>query len=80
MTLPEKIYIGVGTNEIEARECKTGDQGGEAVSDVRRLERLLRENGMPQDRIFVVVEECAVHDEQAWGRRLPTSMKFLYAR
>jgi predicted alpha/beta superfamily hydrolase len=80
MRLPFRVYIGVGTNEMNLRECDPKEDGGEAVSDVRKLERLLRVNGMPPSRILVNIESCAVHDEEAWARRLPAAIRFLFAR
>ena len=76
--LPLKVDLGVGTNELGKKECGPEDVGGEAVSDVKRLETILRNKGLDGSRLRVDVEECAIHDEDAWGRRLPGALKFLF--
>lgn len=76
--LPKKIYIGVGTNEEERVGCKPGGDGGEVVTDVMRLKRLLEAAGAKNNSMSIVVEDCAVHNEEAWARRLPAAMVFLF--
>lgn len=75
---PRKIYIGVGTNEGGRADCQPGDVSQEAVRDVLRLKQVLQSAGLGRGRLKVVVEECAVHDEAAWAKRLPGALKFLY--
>jgi len=70
-----RIYLGVGTHE--GRSSCAEESNREAVSDVRRLERLIRKNS-PQSRLRVVVEECGMHNEEAYGRRLPNALRFLF--
>lgn len=77
--LPRRVYLGVGTNELGRAGCAPGDDGGEAVSDVRRLAALLNERGVPAAAVRVHVEPCAGHDENAWARRLPAALEFLFA-
>lgn len=76
--LPAKVYIGVGTNEMGAKECDPEADGGEAVTDVRRLESILKRKGLALRDLKVEVEKCAVHDEDAWAKRLPGALKFLF--
>jgi predicted alpha/beta superfamily hydrolase len=40
------------------------------------LDRLIRAQEI--ERLKVVIEECAVHNEAAWAKRLPEALKFLY--
>jgi hypothetical protein len=47
---------------------------------VEELQTILRKKGMGPDRLKVVVEESAVHNEGAWSRRLPEALVFLYGR
>jgi predicted alpha/beta superfamily hydrolase len=75
---PARVYVGVGTNEMGRRDCSPSDDGGEAVADVRRLAAMLRERGVPETHLRVVVEPCARHDEQAWAGRLPGALRFLF--
>jgi enterochelin esterase-like enzyme len=76
--MPLKVYLGVGTNELGKKECGPESDGGEAVSDVRRLEDILKNKGLDGSRLRVNVEQCAVHDEDAWARRIPDALRFLF--
>lgn len=73
--LPQRIYVGVGTKE-------SGDAATdkEAVQEVKDLEAILKKKGFGPDRLKVVVEEGAEHNENAWARRLPDALVFLYGR
>ncbi len=74
----DKIYIGVGTNELGSAECKSGDPPGEAVTDVLRLKKTLETAGLDRRRLLTVVEDCARHDEAAWAKRFPAALEFLF--
>lgn len=71
--LPQKMFLAMGTNE-------THDPDGNAqlVKSVEELQTILRKKGMGPDRLKVVVEEGAAHNEGAWSRRLPEALIFLY--
>lgn len=77
---PQRIYIGVGTNEDGRGNCKPGDWNQEAVQDVLKLKQMLESGGMNNKSLNVVVEECSIHNEAAWGKRLPAALKFLYGK
>jgi enterochelin esterase-like enzyme len=62
---PEKIYVGVGSIR-------------EPVDDVHRLTEILRCDGLGNDRLRVIEEQGAAHDEHAWAGRFPMALKFLY--
>ncbi len=70
---PSRIYLGVGTEE-------TGrpDIDEETVDNVRKLEALLGRRGLRGRRLLTVVEPGAAHSEDAWARRLPRALEFLY--
>ncbi len=70
---PEKMYVAIGTAE-EADE-KASAQDVEEVTD---LEKILRGKGLGPERLKVVVEEGAKHDEIAWSKRLQSALLFLY--
>jgi len=76
--LPQKVYLGVGTNEGGRAQCKSGDWNEEAVQDVLKLKKILQDKGFGDKQLKVVVEDCAVHNEDAWARRFPEALKFLY--
>ena len=70
---PSRIYLGVGTAE-------TGrpDWNEETVANVRRLETILRADGLGPRRLKIVIDEGATHSESAWARRLPEALSFLF--
>lgn len=62
-----RVYLDMGTAE-----------GDEHVAHVRQLhETLLRKGYRPGETLFYVEEDDAVHDEDAWARRLRTALYFL---
>ncbi len=71
---PRRIFMAMGT-----REFGRADRDERLVEMVRDLESLLRERGLGDDRLRVVVEEGAVHHERAWAARLPEALTFLLA-
>jgi len=73
--LPQKMYIGVGTEE--GRDARTS---AEFVKSVEDLDKILRARGMGPTRLKVVVEEGGHHNEATWSKRLPEAMLFLYGR
>jgi predicted alpha/beta superfamily hydrolase len=70
---PARVYLGVGTAETSRAEWNE-----ETVANVRRLEEILRADGLGPRRLKVVVDEGATHSEQAWARRLPDALRFLF--
>lgn len=79
-TLPKQIYIGVGTNEEAKPNCKPGDQSHEAVQDVLKLQKILQAKSFDDKTLKVLIEDCATHNEVAYGRRFYEAMRFLYPR
>jgi len=71
---PQRVFLAIGTAE-EADE-KASAKDAEAVRD---LEKILRAKGLGPNRLKVVVEEGAHHDEGAWSKRLPDALLFLYS-
>jgi predicted alpha/beta superfamily hydrolase len=62
---PARIYIGVGSVH-------------EPVDDVHRLEDTLRHHGLSRQRLLIVEEPGAAHNENAWADRFPRALQFLY--
>jgi predicted alpha/beta superfamily hydrolase len=62
---PAKIFIGVGSIN-------------EPVDDVHRLQAILTRHGLGDQRLVVVEEPGAGHDEKAWAQRFPRALEFLY--
>ena len=73
---PEKVYVGVGTNEVP----NNAEYSREAVDDVLKFEKMLKKAGVEKSRIKVIVEEGTTHNENAWAGRLPAALKFLFGK
>jgi predicted alpha/beta superfamily hydrolase len=71
--LPQKMFVGMGT-----KETPNATYNAELVKNVEELETMLRKKGMGANRLKVVVDEGARHNEDAWSRRLPEALMFLY--
>ena len=78
--VPERVYLGIGTNELGSAACDPSSDGGDPVPDVRGLASALIARGLAERALRVTVEPCGRHDEAAWARRLPGALRFLYAR
>jgi len=70
---PQRVYLGVGT-----AETRRDDWNLETVSNVRRLETILRGAGLGARRLRVTVEEGASHSEAAWAGRFAQALEFLF--
>jgi predicted alpha/beta superfamily hydrolase len=71
---PSRTYLGMGTREVGLTE-----KDAKIVDDVRKLEAILRESGLDEQRLKVRVEEGATHSESAWAARFPEALEFLYS-
>jgi len=71
--LPRKIFVAMGT-----KETHDAAYNAELVKEVEDLQAILRRKGMGPDRLKVVIEEGATHNESAWSGRLPGALMFLY--
>ena len=78
--LPRKIYLGVGTNEDGQNNCQPGNLDQEAVQDVLKLKTILQDKKILDKNLKVVIEDCARHIEEAWAKRLPGALKFLFGK
>ena len=72
---PMRVYLGVGT-----RETSRSDWNEETVTNVRKLEAILRRARLGPRRLRTIVQEGATHSEGAWAGRLPDALTFLYGR
>jgi predicted alpha/beta superfamily hydrolase len=70
---PFRIYLGVGTTETDRPEINA-----ETVLNVRKLKRILRGRRLGPHRLETVFEDGGTHSEDAWARRLPRALEFLY--
>lgn len=72
-TWPARVSLGVGTAELPDPE-----RASAYLAAARELEQLFTDAGLGPDRLCVVVDEGAGHDEAAWARRLPAALEFLF--
>ena len=70
---PERVFVGIGT-----REAGSEDRDQQAVDDVRQLEHIFRRAGLRQDRLRIVIDEGATHNEKEWAKRFPEALSFLF--
>ncbi len=75
---PERVSLGVGTNEESHEGCDEGDLSSEAVQDVLRLEGILEGKGLTEERLLLQIALCGEHGERHYRRRLPRALRFLY--
>ena len=75
--LPQKMYIGIGTDEKPYNDAQRSQQ---VVDQVKELESILVKRGMGPGRLRVNIEEGGEHNEAAWSRRLPDALLFLYGQ
>ena len=71
---PSRVYIGVGTNE-----AKGEDINAEGRADIEALVSAIRD-ASPATAIKSVAEEGGTHSTQAWRRRLPAALDFLFGK
>ncbi|HRC54839.1 MAG TPA: alpha/beta hydrolase-fold protein [Kofleriaceae bacterium] len=70
-----QIWLDTGTSE------GSGEGSGEAVTSVRELSKLLQGRGWkPGKDLAVYVEGYAIHREDAWARRMPVILLYLFGR
>ncbi|WP_224447749.1 alpha/beta hydrolase [Haloprofundus salilacus] len=70
-----RLYVDVGGNERPDDPERTR----EYIEDAERMVRLLREKGYGEDELRFVVDDEAIHHEDAWAERLPDALRFLLA-
>ena len=72
-TVAMKIYLDVGTAEISDPA-----KADEFVAVVKNTYHQLQEAGFDEDELRLVVEDGGRHHEEAWSRRLPGTLQWLY--
>jgi predicted alpha/beta superfamily hydrolase len=72
---PERIFLACGT-----AEAGRADKNQSVVDDVRELAGIMRHAGVSENRLRVLIEEGATHNESAWARRFPDALEFLFGQ
>jgi len=71
--VPGRLYIDVGNDETP----DSPDLSARYREEARRMVDLLAELGYGEDELEFVLEDGAVHHEDAWARRFPDAVRFL---
>ncbi len=72
---PQRVLLAIGTSE-----SGRPDDDARAVAAVERLAASMREAGLDESRLHVVIEEGGKHNEAAWAKRLPGALEFLLSK
>lgn len=70
---PGRVFLGIGTHETGR-----SDRNSDFVSDLLRLATTMRSAGLGDGRLLMEIGEGATHSEEAWARRFPQALKFLF--
>ncbi len=73
--LPQRIYMGIGT-----KEAGNPESDALILKNFTEMEQILKDKGLGGSRLKVVVEGGGQHNEEAWARRFPEALLFLYGR
>lgn len=74
---PRKVYLGVGGAETGNSEQNAVRNRG-YLEAVQNLDKTLDKAGLGPDRRLLVVDTKATHNEEAWAKRLPEALRFLF--
>jgi predicted alpha/beta superfamily hydrolase len=72
---PQKIFLGIGT-----KETNSPAMAEEHVNWTRKLDDVLKAQGLTDQRLKFVIAPGAEHNEQAWADRFPQAMEFLWSK
>ncbi len=70
---PERLWMDMGDRE----EVDLPHFAG-AVSDLHEGHKLLKESGVPDSRMHILVQQDGGHTESDWGRRVERALKFAF--
>jgi predicted alpha/beta superfamily hydrolase len=79
---PGKLYLDIGTHEggdTRPSHRTPHKYTSRYLSAARRMRDLLAAKGYAEGQLRYEEEEEALHNEAAWARRLPTTLRFLLA-
>lgn len=77
-SVPDRVSIGVGTNESGLPSCVPGQPPDDELKDVLRLRNALSIASHRRSVVLLHVVDCAKHVPPAFGARFPDAVKFLY--
>jgi len=70
---PDKVFFGVG-----GREAETPGLNDAEVKMIHAVENNLKNAVLSPSDVLVVYDADAIHNEQAWAKRLPQALQFLF--
>ena len=73
---PRRVYLGVGGRELTGDE-RAREANQRLIEAVKGIDAAAAAAGAAH---VVVVEPEATHDENAWARRFPEALKFLFPK
>jgi predicted alpha/beta superfamily hydrolase len=74
---PSRVYLGIGGAEMGA-DPKLADRNKAYLDAVKALDATLDKAGLGADRRLLIVDQGATHTEDAWAKRLPQALSFLF--
>lgn len=74
---PKKVYFGMGGKEA-GTDPKEDATNAQYVASAQAFGELLKGRGFSTETLKIVVDAEAVHNEEAWARRLPDALTFLF--
>ncbi|MCX5690496.1 MAG: alpha/beta hydrolase-fold protein [Planctomycetota bacterium] len=76
-TWPKRVYLGIGGAELGS-DAKNAERNKAYVDAVKSLDSVLDKAGLGPDRRLLVIDQAAQHNEEAWSKRLPQALSFLF--
>lgn len=76
-TWPSRVYIGMGAREA-GEEGPSGAMNAYYIEWANRLAAAAKSAGVPDASRLLLIGENDAHNEDAWARRFPEALKFLY--
>lgn len=74
---PGTVVFGMGGKEGGKAATDDANNAG-YVAGAQAFAELAKGKGLGQDRFKLVIDPDAVHNEEAWAKRLPDALKFLF--
>ena len=72
---PARVYVAVGGTELGKGEPT---RNADYANAVKSFDKALQDSGLGDDRRKFVFEQDAAHNEEAWAKRFPEALKFLF--
>lgn len=74
---PQKVAFGMGGKET-GKDASNESVNKQYVAMAQAFKELAQGHGLKEDRFRLAIDESAVHNEGAWGKRLSAALEFLF--